>query len=64
MSDHIKILVYDNTCPSNTTEQHTINEGSLTVNPILNSEQSSFGAEVYGVDWSKAISQDVVAQVR
>lgn len=57
------ILVYDNTCPSRTGAQETIQEGTLSIHPILHSEDSFFGAEVYGVDWSKPVSDDVVAQV-
>lgn len=63
MSDHMHILVYDNTCPSRAGVQQTIQEGSLSIHPVLHSEDSSFGAEVYGVDWSKPISAYVVAQV-
>lgn len=63
MSDHMDILVYDNTCPSRAGAQQTIQEGSLSIHPILHSEDSSFGAEVYGVDWSKPIPGHVVAQV-
>jgi alpha-ketoglutarate-dependent 2,4-dichlorophenoxyacetate dioxygenase len=63
MSHHMHILVYDNTCPSRTAVQHTIQEGSLTVHPILHSDDSSFGAEVYGVDWSKPVPADIVTKV-
>jgi alpha-ketoglutarate-dependent 2,4-dichlorophenoxyacetate dioxygenase len=63
MSDHMHILVYDNICPSRAGAQHTTQEGSLTVHPILHSEDSSFGAEVYGVDWSKPVPADLVTQV-
>ncbi|KAJ5687874.1 hypothetical protein N7536_010493 [Penicillium majusculum] len=63
MSDQMHILVYDNTCPSRAGVQQTIQEGSLSIHPILRSEDSSFGAEVDGVDWSKPISAYVVAQL-
>jgi alpha-ketoglutarate-dependent 2,4-dichlorophenoxyacetate dioxygenase len=56
---------YPNTCPpcdpSTITERR---EGAFTIRPVLVSEASQFGAEVYGVDWSRAVPEDVVNQVR
>jgi alpha-ketoglutarate-dependent 2,4-dichlorophenoxyacetate dioxygenase len=40
-----------------------LQEGRLTVRPILNSGSSVFGAEVSGIDWSKAVPEDIVHQV-
>lgn len=40
-----------------------VNEGTLTIKPVLLSENSSFGAEVSGVDWSRPITEDIVKQV-
>jgi alpha-ketoglutarate-dependent 2,4-dichlorophenoxyacetate dioxygenase len=40
-----------------------LQERGLAVRPILNSGSSVFGAEVSGIDWSKAVSEDIVQQV-
>ncbi len=41
-----------------------IQEGGLTVQPVLQMGGSSFGAEVSGVDWSRPIPEATVKQVR
>jgi hypothetical protein len=40
-----------------------IREGSLIVTPIMAHDDSVFGAEVSGVDWSRPISQEMANQV-
>jgi alpha-ketoglutarate-dependent 2,4-dichlorophenoxyacetate dioxygenase len=60
---HMKIFVYENTCPSRKDAKCTTQERSLTIHPILISENTSFGAEVFGVDWSKPVSADIIEQV-
>lgn len=40
-----------------------IQQGSLIVKPILQADDSSFGAEVSGVDWERPVPEDVVQQV-
>jgi hypothetical protein len=40
-----------------------LQEGKLTITPILNSGTSVFGAEVSGLDWSKPIPEEIVHQV-
>ncbi|KAJ5223656.1 alpha-ketoglutarate-dependent 2-4-dichlorophenoxyacetate dioxygenase [Penicillium chermesinum] len=40
-----------------------IQEGSLTIRPILVSDSGSFGAEVSGVDWENPISPETLAQL-
>ncbi|KAI1340975.1 putative alpha-ketoglutarate-dependent 2,4-dichlorophenoxyacetate dioxygenase [Xylariaceae sp. FL0016] len=65
------ITSYENTCPAredrgvirlNGTPQ-VFQEGQLTITPILSSEDSSFGAEISGVDWSQPLAQAVVDQL-
>lgn len=41
----------------------TIQDGVLTITPIIVSGDSSFGAEVSGVDWSKPVPEKLVKQV-
>jgi alpha-ketoglutarate-dependent 2,4-dichlorophenoxyacetate dioxygenase len=60
---HMNISVYENTCPSRKGAECTIRERSLTIHPILVSENTSFGAEVFGVDWSKPVPADIIEQV-
>ncbi|KAJ5150910.1 alpha-ketoglutarate-dependent 2-4-dichlorophenoxyacetate dioxygenase [Penicillium canariense] len=60
--DHMYIRQYDNTCPrAGATD--VIQEGSLTIKPVLQSDNSAFGAEVFGLDWSKPIPDVTVAQL-
>jgi alpha-ketoglutarate-dependent 2,4-dichlorophenoxyacetate dioxygenase len=63
--DHMKNRVYETTCPPRpgTDAIGPIQEGVLTIKPVFESGASSFGAEIYGVDWSKPVPSEVVAQV-
>ncbi|KAH8698693.1 putative alpha-ketoglutarate-dependent 2,4-dichlorophenoxyacetate dioxygenase [Talaromyces proteolyticus] len=60
---HIHIRTYENTCPSQTDKHSVIQDGNLSVTPVLQSEDSAFGAEVTGVDWSRPIPEETVAQL-
>jgi alpha-ketoglutarate-dependent 2,4-dichlorophenoxyacetate dioxygenase len=42
----------------------TMKHGDLTVKPVLVNGDSAFGAEIEGVDWSQAIPEELVRQVR
>jgi alpha-ketoglutarate-dependent 2,4-dichlorophenoxyacetate dioxygenase len=59
--------VYENTCPAGPLRLRgaapEIKDGSLMIKPILTYSDSSFGAEVSGVDWSQPIPEDIVEQV-
>ena len=63
--------VYPNTWPPESSDgvlrlrgaPAQIQDGQLTVRPILVSENSSFGAEVSGVDWSKPVPDTIIKQV-
>ncbi|KAJ5263751.1 hypothetical protein N7478_011356 [Penicillium angulare] len=57
------IRQYEHTCPPRTGCADVIQEGSLSIKPVFQSEDSSFGAEVFGVDWSEPISDTIVAQL-
>lgn len=63
--DHMKIRAYETTCPPRPGADavEPIQRGTLTIRPVFESGGSSFGAEIYGVDWSKPISSEIVAQV-
>ncbi|KAJ6013818.1 alpha-ketoglutarate-dependent 2-4-dichlorophenoxyacetate dioxygenase [Penicillium herquei] len=63
--DHMQIRVYDNTCPprEDDDEHVAIQEGTLIIKPVFQSESSSFGAEVYGVDWDQPILPEIVAKL-
>lgn len=61
--DHMKIRVYDNTCPPRVGTNEGIREGHLTIKPVLQLDDSSFGAEISGVDWSKPVPAEVVSHV-
>ncbi|KAJ5658669.1 alpha-ketoglutarate-dependent 2-4-dichlorophenoxyacetate dioxygenase [Penicillium longicatenatum] len=63
--DHMKIRVYETTCPPRPGADaiEPIQEGVLTIRPVFESSASSFGAEIYGVDWSKPVPSEVVAQL-
>lgn len=60
--------VYGSTWPRKDADQpqqsnRHIRDGPLTVTPILVSEDSAFGAEVNGVDWSQPVPKSIVDQV-
>jgi alpha-ketoglutarate-dependent 2,4-dichlorophenoxyacetate dioxygenase len=65
------VRAYENTCPSSSSAGSLqvrsvaaeTQDGSLTIRPVLVSQDSQFGAEVSGVDWSRPISKHVVEQV-
>lgn len=59
---HIHIRTYDTTCPR-TDPLPSLQEGSLTIRPVLQSSDSSFGAEIFGVDWKKPVPDELVKQV-
>ena len=63
--DHMKIRVYETTCPPRPDADaiEPIQEGTLTIKPVFESGDSFFGAEIYGVDWSKPVPPELVAQV-
>ncbi|KAL1901813.1 hypothetical protein Sste5346_001516 [Sporothrix stenoceras] len=59
--------VYPNTWPPQLKDglrtPPSYKEGGLTIQPILQSGDSSFGAEIQGVDWSRPVSGEVVQQL-
>lgn len=61
--------VYANTWPrsssdaSSSTVPPSYKEGGLTIQPILQTGTSSFGAEIHGVDWSQPVSDEIVQQL-
>ncbi|RDW66637.1 hypothetical protein BP5796_09386 [Coleophoma crateriformis] len=67
------ITTYENTCPARTatgvlrlrgaSEPQLIRDGSLTIEPVLVSPNSAFGAEVSGIDWSRPIPPEMVKQL-
>ncbi|KAJ5081016.1 hypothetical protein N7456_013726 [Penicillium angulare] len=61
--DHMYIRQYEHTCPPRTGCADVIEEGSLSIKPVFQSEDSSFGAEVFGVDWSEPVPDTIVAQL-
>ncbi|KAH9893056.1 putative alpha-ketoglutarate-dependent 2,4-dichlorophenoxyacetate dioxygenase [Xylariomycetidae sp. FL2044] len=62
---------YENTCPASSGAgtitlkggAREYREGQLTIKPVLESADSSFGAEVSGVDWSQPIPEPTVKQL-
>ena len=60
---HMHIRTYENTAPPQSEKNEPIQYGSLTVIPVLQSEDSVFGAEVSGVDWENPVPAETVAQV-
>lgn len=60
---HMHIRTYENTSPPLSEKQKPIQDGSLTVLPILQSKNSVFGAEVSGVDWKNPVPAETVSQV-
>ncbi|KAJ5553865.1 hypothetical protein N7513_003824 [Penicillium frequentans] len=63
--DHMNIRAYEKTCPPRRGADaiEPIQKGTLTIKPVFESGGSSFGAEVYGVDWRKPIPPEIVAQL-
>lgn len=61
---HKHIRIYKNTAPPGSQTQKPVQYGNLTVIPILESENSAFGAEVSGVDWENPVPAETVAQVK
>ncbi|QGA17439.1 hypothetical protein EYB26_005110 [Talaromyces marneffei] len=60
---HKHIRIYKNTAPPGSQTQKPVQYGNLTVIPILESENSAFGAEVSGVDWENPVPAETVAQL-
>ncbi|QKX62100.1 uncharacterized protein TRUGW13939_09256 [Talaromyces rugulosus] len=61
---HIHIRTYENTCPTNKSSRpDAIQDGLLTFKPVFQSCDSTFGAEVSGVNWSELIPKEIVAQL-
>lgn len=58
------IRTYENTSPPQSQKQKSIQYGKLTVIPVLQSEDSVFGAEVSGVVWDNPVPAETVAQVK
>ncbi|ORY56908.1 uncharacterized protein BCR38DRAFT_478547 [Pseudomassariella vexata] len=62
---------YENTCPPSSSlgtlhlkgGHAQVREGQLTIRPVIVSGDSSFGAEVSGVDWSRPVPEDIVQQL-
>lgn len=40
-----------------------LQEGALCIIPVLASEDSCFGAEVSGIDWSRPVPEEIVDEV-
>lgn len=65
------ITTYEHTCPARTDAgvlrlrgaTETIQHGSIIVKPVLVSENSAFGAELSGIDWSRPVPPEIVQQV-
>ena len=62
---------YQNTCPALSGAgvlqlrgaPSAIKDGNLTITPVMFTGSEYFGAEVAGVDWTRAVPEDVVKQV-
>ncbi|KAK9424998.1 putative TauD/TfdA-like domain-containing protein [Seiridium unicorne] len=61
---------YENRCPA-ASDAGTLRlrgaplqDGALTIKPVLVSENSSFGAEISGVDWSRPIPEDTLVKLQ
>jgi alpha-ketoglutarate-dependent 2,4-dichlorophenoxyacetate dioxygenase len=62
---------YSNTCPARNAAAvlhlratpNSIQDGSLTITPVMVSGDSAFGAEVSGIDWSRPIPPETIKQV-
>ncbi|EED24625.1 alpha-ketoglutarate-dependent 2,4-dichlorophenoxyacetate dioxygenase, putative [Talaromyces stipitatus ATCC 10500] len=57
------VRTYESIAPPRSEAQKPMQYGSLTVIPVLRSEDSVFGAEVSGVDWNRSIPEATVAQL-
>jgi hypothetical protein len=59
---------YENTFPPSkqqgTGGHQPIQDGHITITPVLQDEQSSFGAQIDGIDWSCSLSTEDVMKVR
>lgn len=63
---------YANTCPAPAGAgvlqlrgaPASIQDGSLTITPVMVTGGSYFGAEVSGIDWSSPVPAEIVQQVR
>jgi hypothetical protein len=73
MSSTLKLTTtYANTCPTRNAAAvlhlratpNSIQDGSLTITPVMVSSDSAFGAEVSGIDWSRPIPTETIKQVR
>lgn len=40
-----------------------VKDGDLTITPVMFTGSEYFGAEIAGVDWTRAVPEDVVKQV-
>lgn len=63
LRNDMSIRVFEQTSPKKTGEPLTIQDGSLTITPILVSDDSEFGAEVSGVNWNDPVPADIVSQL-
>lgn len=59
---------YDTTCPPilrlrGQNSPEPIRDGELAIRPVMTSDESSFGAEVFGVDWSRPVPEEIVNKV-
>lgn len=61
--DQIHIRKYESTSPPQSAGREALHQGNLKIMPILQSEDSVFGAEVSGVDWENPIPEETVEQV-
>lgn len=64
LKNDMSIRVFEHTSPKRTGESLTIQDGPLTITPILVSDNSEFGAEVSGVNWNDPVPANIVSQVR
>ena len=61
--NQMQVTVYDNTSPPGANDVEPIQDGSLTVKPILASDDTSFGAEISGIDWGMPIPSHTISKV-
>ncbi|KAF4633767.1 hypothetical protein G7Y89_g4355 [Cudoniella acicularis] len=61
---------YENTCPpavlrlrGGNAALESIQDGTLLIKPVMVSHNSVFGAEVFGVDWSRPVAPEIVKQL-
>jgi alpha-ketoglutarate-dependent 2,4-dichlorophenoxyacetate dioxygenase len=55
---------YPNTFPSAEQSHQPIQDGHITITPVLHDEHSSFGAQIDGIDWCQSLPAEDVAKVR